>query len=64
MGEEVRLEPEAAAQLDRRPVRCGQLVDDGQADGVAQCGVARRPLAAPIRSVDDVHRVTLSLNTY
>ncbi len=43
VGQQVRLDPEAAAQLDRRPVRGGQLVDDRQPDRVAERRVACCP---------------------
>ena len=62
VGQEVGLDPEAAAQLDRRPVGHGQLVDDGEADRVTEGGMAGRPFRSPLRG--SRHSLWISLNRY
>ena len=59
MGQQVRLHPELTTQLDRRSIRDGELVDDGQTRRIAQRGMAPGPLVQTYGPIHAPQSVTL-----
>jgi hypothetical protein len=61
VGEQVGLQREPVAQLHRGPVGDGELVDDGQADGIAERSVPGGPIDELVRGVH-VPIISLSIH--